>query len=374
MNIISADKIFDGFEIIEHAQLVIEHGCVVRIEAINANANEHINGLLAPGFVDLQVNGGGGVLFNQQPTLAGLETIYDAHHQFGTCAMLPTLISDNINGMCQAASAVALAIKDGSRGIVGIHFEGPHLSLAKKGAHSAQFMRPISAAEWQLYSRSDLGLIKITIAPENVSTTDIKRLAALGVIVFLGHSNADYACAQAALDAGASGFTHLFNAMSPMTSREPGMVGAALFNETVACGLIVDGHHVDYISGQIVLKSKTQGSVFLVTDAMPVVGTDIERFSFFDREIIRHGDKLNATSGELAGSALDMASAVRNTVVHLKQPLNIALNMASLYPAQHMGLADKRGHLLTGAMADLVAIDDDMLILNTWLGGVKQVK
>lgn len=367
--IISANQIFDGFKFHNQAQLVVAAGKIAAIEPIDGRADEHIDGMIAPGFIDLQVNGGGGTLLNNEPTLEGVKTIVAAHRQFGTTAMLPTLITDTIEVMAQAADAIALAISEGVDGVLGIHFEGPHLSLAKKGAHSEQFIRPISDAEWQILSRSDLGQIKVTLAPENVAPGDINRMVALGIKVFLGHSNADYATAQAALDAGADGFTHLFNAMSPFSSREPGMVGAALLNDQAVCGLIVDGHHVDYASCRLALKAKPVGKLLLVTDAMSVVGSDIERFEFFDREVVKTGTRLNSTTGELAGSALDMASAVRNTHRHLAQSLEVALNMASLYPARYLGLANQRGQLRVGAQADFVALNKDLAVIRTWVAG-----
>jgi len=371
--IISATRIFDGYQFHQASQIVVEAGKVMTIEPIGALTNEHVEGTIVPGFIDLQVNGGGGVLLNSTPTLDGVKTMVAAHLEFGTTAMLPTLITDTLEVMNQAADAIAQALKENVPGVLGIHFEGPHLSVAKKGAHCEQFIRAISDAEWAIISRQDIGVVKVTIAPENVSAHDIKRMVSLGIKVFLGHSNATYQVAKAALDAGANGFTHLFNAMSPFTSREPGMVGAALLSDDTVCGLIVDGHHVDYASCELAIKTKPSGKLILVTDAMSVVGTDIERFAFFDREIIRTGDKLNSTTGELAGSALDMASAVRNTHRHLAQPLAQAVNMASLYPAQYLGLDDTLGQLTPGAQADFVVLDDNMVVTGRWLAGHRAI-
>jgi len=367
--IISADRIFDGYTMHENAQLVINNGLVDAIEPKTTQATQHIDGVLCPGFVDLQVNGGGGALLNTHHDVVGLKTMFNAHCQFGTTAMLPTLITDKIEVMVSAANAVAQAISSKQTGIIGVHFEGPHLSVAKKGAHSEKFIRTISDAEWQVLSRQDLGQVMVTVAPENVSCDDIRRMVSLGIFVFLGHSNADFATAQAAIDAGACGFTHLYNAMSPMTSREPGMVGAALLNDDATCGLIVDGLHVDYHACQLALKTKPKGKVVLVTDAMSLVGTDIERFDFFDREIIRTGNQLNSTTGELAGSVLDMMQAVRNTVEFIGLPLEEALRMASLYPAQCLGLEQSRGHLVKGAYADFIALTNKLTVSHSWIGG-----
>lgn len=371
---ISAEQIFDGFRFHQQAQLVIENGHVKTIEAIDGSAKQHIQETIAPGFIDIQVNGGGGVLLNTSPTLAGIKTMLRAHMLFGTTGMLPTLITDKVEVMQQAADAIADAIKSNVVGILGIHFEGPHLSVAKKGAHSASFIRPITDAEWRVLSRQDIGKVLVTVAPENVATNDIKKMLSLGIKVCLGHSNADYKIVQAALDAGADGFTHLYNAMSPFTSREPGMVGAALLNDNAMCSLIVDGHHVDYVSCKLALKNKPEGKLILVTDAMPVVGSDLTYFDLFDRKVSLTGTRLNLGTGELAGSALDMASAMRNTVQHLNQPLEKALNMASLYPAQYLNVESTHGHLCSGAKANFISINDNLDVINVWLDGNLQAK
>lgn len=373
--VVNASSIFDGEVIHQLAQLVIENEVVVELitdlKKFKHDVDFHIDGLIVPGFIDLQVNGGGGVLLNNQPDIAGVRTMLSAHQAFGTTGMLPTLITDTASIMTKAADAIAGAISSGASGILGVHFEGPHLSVAKKGAHSSEYIRSIGDAEWQVLSRKDLGQIAVTVAPETVSPEDITRMVELGIKVFLGHSDADFATAKSAIDAGASGFTHLFNAMSPMTGREPGMVGAALYFDQTVCGLIVDGHHVDYHNCQTAIKTKPPGGVVLVTDAMSVVGTNIERFDFFDREIIRDGDKLNSTTGELAGSALDMASAVRNSYRHLALPLEEVLRMASYYPARYLGMEKSLGHLRVGAQANFAVLSPELMVTQTWVSGTR---
>jgi N-acetylglucosamine-6-phosphate deacetylase len=331
-------EFFDGEQFVNDKVLSIDAGIITAIDDNVQQADEHLTGLVAPGFIDLQVNGGGGVLFNRTSSVAGVKQMLLAHAKYGTTAMLPTLITDTVEVMHQAADVIADAIALQTPGIIGIHFEGPHLSVAKKGAHSADYIRPISEQEWQVLSRQDLGKVVVTVAPENVLPSDIAKMREVGIHVCLGHTNASFAQAQRAVDAGATGFTHLYNAMSPLQGREPGVVGCALLNDDTYCGLIVDGHHVDYAACQLALKAKPMGRVFLVTDAMPPVGTNDTEFAFFDRTVTLDNGKLTSTTGELAGSALDMATAVRNTVTHLKQPLAQALNMASLYPAQYLQL------------------------------------
>lgn len=366
-----AQRVFDGHNFHDNARVSIVDGKVQSIDThVQAKEGEtNISGLLVPGFVDLQVNGGGGALFNSSPSVKGIETIMAAHAQFGTTAMLPTLITDTVEVMALAADAIAQAIKEKTYGIVGVHFEGPHLSVAKKGAHSEEFIRPISEQEWQVLSRKDLGKILVTVAPENVSPNDITRMVSLGIKVCLGHTNADYVTAQKAIDAGADGFTHLYNAMSPLTGREPGVVGCALINDHASCGIIADGHHVDFASLKAAIKAKPAGKVFLVTDAMPPVGTSEQQFDFFNRTVHLDQGKLTSTTGELAGSVLDMASAVKNTHQGLKLPLDESIRMASLYPADYIGKNNVLGQLSAGTSADMVELDDNFTVKKTWVAG-----
>lgn len=364
-----AQRLFDGERFLTDVYFQARAGKSHFLTSPQEQATR-LEGLVVPGFIDVQVNGGGGAFFNAEPNLACLKKMVQAHGQFGTTAMMPTLITDDIKVMGAAADAIAQAISTQVPGIAGVHFEGPHLSLPKKGTHSEQFIRPISAAEMAIYERDDLGLKMLTLAPEHVSTADIKRLVAMDVKVSLGHTNADYATTMAALDAGADGFTHLFNAMSPFTSREPGVVGAALWHDNSWCGLIVDGHHLHPDSAKLAIRTKQRGKIMLVTDAMPPVGTDVTEFDFFDgRKVYRTGDRLNSSTGELAGSVLDMASAVRNTVNTLDISLGEALRMASLYPAQYLGLQHSKGRLLEGFDADFVVLDEQLQAQATYLGG-----
>lgn len=308
-----AKRLFDGQYYSDDQVLTLVDGKISSIDQDLSQVDYFADGLVTPGFIDLQVNGGGGVLFNAEPSIEKIKTMMLAHATFGTTAMMPTLITDKVAVMAKAANVIALAMIEKVPGILGIHFEGPHLSLAKKGAHSPEYIRAISDAEWQILSRKDIGTIIVTLAPETVSASDITRMVNLGIHVCLGHTNADYQTTQKAVDVGASGFTHLFNAMSPLQGREPGVVGTALLNDHTSCGLIVDGHHVDYISCKLAIKTKPKGKVFLVTDAMPPVGTDDAEFAFFNRTVHLADGKLTSTTGELAGSVLDMATAVRNT-------------------------------------------------------------
>ncbi|MDI5832937.1 N-acetylglucosamine-6-phosphate deacetylase [Shewanella xiamenensis] len=365
-----AEQLFDGEAFHRDVPVTIEDGLIASLDTASGAKEIRYPGTLVPGFIDVQVNGGGGALFNSSPTVACIETIGKAHARFGTTGFLPTLITDNVQVMAKAADAVASAVAQKSAGVLGVHFEGPHLSVPKKGVHPQGFIREITEAELAIFCRQDLGIRVVTLAPENVSPEVIRLLVASGVKVCLGHSNADYDTVVAALAAGATGFTHLYNAMSPLGSREPGVVGAAIESETAWCGLIVDGHHVHPAAARVALRAKPRGKVMLVTDAMPPVGLDDETsFELFGTQVLRVGDRLNAVTGELAGCVLDMASAVHNTVNMLGLPLGEALRMASLYPAEFLGIAESVGRLAVGQRADLVLLDNQHQVLANYIAG-----
>lgn len=364
-----AKQLFNGTELLADQVLTIAEGKIQAVDQDIHRYDQVLDGLVAPGYIDLQVNGGGNVLFNASPSLASLTTIMTAHAQFGTVAMLPTFITDSVEQMQLAAQAIAQAIASNETGILGVHFEGPHLSQPKKGAHSSGFIRALSEQELAIYQRDDLGKKLLTIAPETVPPEQISEFIQAGCKVCLGHTNADFETATQAQEAGADGITHLFNAMSGLQGRAPGVLGAALLNDEVSCGLIVDGHHVAWSMCHLAIKTKPQGKVFLVTDAMPVVGTTSEEFAFFDRTVHLHDGKLTSTTGELAGSALDMATAVRNCVNELKLPLEQALNMASLYPAQYIGCEQQLGKLEAGFNASFVVLDQRLAVQQTWING-----
>lgn len=347
------------------------------ISAIEVATDKHSSlptqsGKLIPGFVDVQVNGGGGVLFNQTPDVGSLKILADAHYKFGTTALLPTLITDKIGVMEHAAEAIAEAITCVPQ-VVGVHFEGPCLSAPKKGVHSEQFIRSVSDKELAVFLRKDIGSVLVTLAPENVSADIIKELTANGVKVCLGHSNADAETVMQAIEAGADGFTHLFNAMSPFQSREPGMVGSALYTANTYCGLILDHYHVHPMCSELAIKVKGKNHIMLVTDAMAHVGTDATELPFFDTTIGKKGDKLTTPNGTLAGSNLDMLGAMVNAHRDLNQSLEDAIYMASTSPAEYLGLEQKIGKIQVGNRADLLLLNDDLTIKNSWLCG-KQAK
>jgi N-acetylglucosamine-6-phosphate deacetylase len=328
--------------------------------------------LLAPGFIDCQVNGGGGRLFNDAPTVDTIRRIAEAHRRFGTTGLLPTLISDDSDVMRAAIDAVATAIEQRVPGVLGIHLEGPYLSPQRKGIHNAGKFHTPDVADIELVGSLRAGRTLLTLAPEQVTVATLRDLVARGVVVAAGHTAADYDQTRRALDAGLRGFTHLFNAMSPLQSREPGVVGAALEDTASWCGIIVDGHHVHPAALRVALAAKPNGKVFLVTDAMPPVGSAQNSFQLNGETITCSDGICTNAQGVLAGSALDMASAVRNAVAMLHIPLVEALRMASTYPAAFLGLERSHGHIAAGYVADLVLLDDDVNVRATWIGGTLQ--
>lgn len=324
---------------------------------------------LLPGFIDCQVNGGGGVLFNDAPTVKGIRAIARAHRRFGTTGLLPTLISDEREVMARAIAAVDTAVAEAVPGVLGIHVEGPFLAPDRKGVHDAGRFRIPDAEDVALVGSLTHGVTLLTLAPDRVALDTIRDFIARGVIVAAGHTAADYATARAALDVGVRGFTHLFNAMSPFTSRAPGTVGAALEDADSWCGLIVDGHHVHPASLRVAIAAKPRGKMFLVTDAMPPVGSDRPDFVLNGETISVHDGKCQTADGTLAGSALDMATAVRHCVTLLGLPLAEAARMASTYPADFLGLSRTHGRIAVGRRADFTVMDEDYRVRETWIGG-----
>ncbi len=325
--------------------------------------------LLLPGFIDVQVNGGGGVLFNDAPTIDGIRTIAAAHARYGTTGFLPTLISDDLGVVARAITAVDAAIAAGVPGVLGIHIEGPYLNEARKGVHDAAHFLELGVQAVALLSSLQRGMTLLTLAPELAKPAVLDQLAAAGVILSAGHTNATATEIETARRHGITGFTHLFNAMSQLTPREPGVVGAALSDDDSYCGMIVDGRHVDPRVLKIALRAKRHDRFMLVTDAMPPVGTSAHSFQLQGRTILVEDGYCVDQQGTLAGTVLDMSRAVRNAVAMLGLPAVDAVRMASEYPANFLGLGTSHGRLVPGCRADLLVADDDYNVLQTWIGG-----
>lgn len=324
---------------------------------------------LLPGFIDTQVNGGGGVMLNDATCLEDIATIAAAHRKFGTTAMLPTLITDSWEKMERIAALIREAIAQNMPGILGIHFEGPYLNPARKGVHDEAYFRDIDDRFVDLVTAGDLGTVLVTLAPEKTPLELIRELTGKGVHVSAGHSTASYEEMQAAIEAGLSGVTHLYNAMPPMESRAPGLIGAALTYPDVYCGIINDGHHVHPATLKATLAVKGLNHMMLVTDAMSTIGTAEIHLTLGDTDITLKDGRLTTKDGTLAGSALDMAAAVRNAVTLLDLPLEEAIVMATSSPAAFLGLEKTHGQIAAGMRADIVAVNEDMTVVKSWISG-----
>jgi N-acetylglucosamine-6-phosphate deacetylase len=366
-------KLFDGERFHEDCALLIEGA---RISAIvprdelprGVEARDLGGGLLAPGFVDVQVNGGGGALFNDKPSVDVIRRIAESHRRFGTVAMLPTLVTDAPEVMAAGIAAVRAA-RESVSSVIGIHLEGPFIDAQRKGAHEARFIREMIEADVETIAAADCGIVLVTLAPNRVRPGLIWELATRGILVSLGHAEASYDEAMAALAAGAGAFTHLFNAMSQINGREPGMVGAALSDGESYVGLIADGHHVHDANLRIALAGKRRDRFLLISDAMPPAAGGPEKFELMGRRVSRVGGRLQLEDGTLAGSALTMDEAVRYCANRLGVDLADALQMASRVPATFLRRGNDLGRIAPGYLASLVHLDDALVVQETWIEG-----
>lgn len=322
-----------------------------------------------PGFIDTQVNGGGGVLFNDSPDVDGIKTIGKAHWQFGTTGFLPTLISDDLDVIRQGVAAVDEAIHLGIPGVLGLHIEGPFLAHDRRGVHDARKLQQLTVDIINVLEPVKFGRTILTLAPETVSPDMIRTLSDKGFVVCAGHSNASYEQVSAAVEQGLRGFTHLFNAMSQLGAREPGMVGAALDRKNTWCGIIADNHHVSHASLRVAYRCKGPEKLMLVTDAMPPVGSGQNVFSMMGKDITVSDGVCRDPDGTLAGTALDMASAIRNIIKATGCSLVEASSMASIAPSAFLGLRDEMGSIEAGQRADLVIADKEIKVYATLIGG-----
>jgi len=351
------------------ATITVENQIITAIDAeADAGATDLDGGWVMPGFIDTQVNGGGGVLFNDTPTVEGLAAIAMAHARYGTTATMPTLISDTPDAIAHGLDAVDAAIDAHVPGVIGIHVEGPVINVARKGIHDPARFRALDDEMLALLTAPRRGRVMVTLAPECVSTDQIAALVAAGVRVCLGHTDADYTTATAAFAAGASGVTHLYNAMSPLNHRAPGVVGAALDDDSAWCGIIVDGFHVDDAALRIALRARPADRFMLVTDAMPCVGAETKNFVLQGKPIHVEGGRCVGADGTLAGSDLDMAGAVRGAVTRLGLTPEAAAGLAATSPAAFLGLSDERGTLAVGQRADWAILTRNLYPASTWIG------
>ena len=376
---ITGARIFDGAEWHDRMALVIEDGKVEGLiaadsptDAIRVPAD---GAMIVPGFLDLQINGGGGALLNETPTVEAIRTICTTFAQFGTTACLPTIVTDTVPVNEATIAAGIAAVEQGVPGFLGLHLEGPHLAVSRKGAHDPKLIRPMDESDLLriVEARRRLPNLLITVAAETVGPEQISRLTAAGVTVSIGHSDGTYAQVKAAAEAGATMVTHLFNAQSQIGNREPGVVGAALDLPQLSAGLIADGIHVHPASIGIALRAKRgPGHIFLVTDAMSITGTDWTEFELTGQMAYRKDGALRLADGTLAGADLTMVDAIRYMHGTVGLSLDEVLRMASLYPAQALRIEATYGHLQRGARADFAILADDLSVRSTWIGGEKR--
>ena len=367
-------RVFDGESIREGLAVVIDGPRIVDVgpeQALAPDLDQRPlrGGLLAPGFIDVQVNGGGGALLNDNPTIDTVRRIAESHRKFGTTGMLPTVITDAPEVLSKAIAAVKAAHNSNIPGVLGIHIEGPFLDTERKGAHEAKFIRAMTQEDVERITALDCGSVMLTLAPNRVSPDLIRALAEKGVLVSLGHSEAQHSEVIAALASGARAFTHVFNAMRQMTGREPGMVGAALSDRESFCGLITDGHHVHDAAMKVALAAKRKDRMMLITDAMPSAAGGPDHFELQGRVVKREDGRLQLNDGTLAGSDLTMDLAVRYCVNNLGVAIGKALRMASLNPAMFLRRDKELGRIASGYLASLVHLSDDLQVLETWIDG-----
>lgn len=364
--------IFDGERLHEDAALRLSDRQIAGIVPDTGIGTDLGGGILAPGLIDLQVNGGGGAMLGDNPTPEGIAAICAAHARLGTTGLLPTLITDRPETTVRVLAAGAEAARAGIPGFLGLHLEGPHLDPRRAGAHDPALIRPMEEADLNalLAARPELPALMVTLAPSAVTPAQISRLAAAGITVSLGHAECSFAEAQAAMAAGARLTTHLFNAMSGLGHREPGLVGATLDGDGFA-GLIADGHHVAAPVLRIALAAKRGGAerLFLVSDAMAVAGTDLAEFDLGERRILRRGGRLTLADGTLAGADLTLPQAIAVMVHEVGVSLETALSMATRVPAKAAGLSARVGLLAPGRQADVVHLGEDFALRQVWQGG-----
>jgi N-acetylglucosamine-6-phosphate deacetylase len=373
MKVFTGARIFDGERLHDDSALVVEGEQVQALVAFKdrpASGEPHDlgGGILSPGLVDWQINGGGGVLFNANPTVEGVAAIAAAHRRAGVTAFLPTVVTDAPRVLTEALAAAREA-RARVPGALGIHVEGPFIDVKRKGVHPPQFIRPMRDEDANALIDEQAGVMVVTLAPASVPLAFVSRLARAGIIVSLGHSDASAEEAQAVFDAGASAVTHLYNAMSQLASRAPGVVGATLADPRIICGLIADGEHAHALAYRVALAAKGPRGIALVSDAMPPAAGGPDVFELQGRRMTRVGNRLVAEDGTLAGAAITMRDALDYLVNALKVPLADALTMATLTPARLLRVDDRIGRLKPGWRADLVHLTDDLEVAEVWTGG-----
>lgn len=366
---LAATSVFTGTEILDRATVQIDDGVITRVAYGIQPGATRLDGLLAPGLVDIQINGGGGVFFNDTPTSDALRTITQAHARLGVTAVMATLISDERSKIAAAIEAVTQGIRERMPGLLGLHLEGPWLSESRRGVHPQRYLRALDADDLDLVAQKRPFPVLVTLSPEQASRDDVRSLVEAGVTVSIGHTAAPHTDVEALVAAGGTGFTHLFNAMPPLEGRTPGAVGVALAERAAWAGLILDGIHVHPVSAKAAFAAKSADKLILVSDAMATVGARESSMTLFGEHITLAGGALRTEAGRLAGAHLDLAMAARNALAMLNATPAEALRMTSLTPAAFLKVDGSHGRIAPGARADLVLFNEVLDVQKVWIAG-----
>ena len=374
---ITGSKLFNGIDFIEHKVLLIDDqhiAGIVNEDAIPTDfqVKKLEGGILSPGFIDLQVNGGGGKLFNNSPDKESLNTIISAHQYFGTTSIMPTVISDSLNILQKCTNTISNEI-DNNHSLLGIHIEGPFFNVKYRGVHQKQYINTINASYLNLFETLDKFPVMLTLAPECISIKQLKHLNSLGFKILAGHTDANYDQLEEAVKYGLDGFTHLFNAMGQISAREPGVVGSAFDFDETSASIIVDLHHVHPSLINLSFKQKPKGKLFFVSDSMATINHGEPSFELYDEVVSESNGRIINSEGKLAGSSITQIDAIKNAYQKCSIPLESAISMATLYPAEYIGVSDYIGQLKKGYRADLAHFDSNFHVQNVWLAG-KQIK
>ena len=374
---ITGSKLFNGIDFIEHKALLIEDqhiAGIVNKDAIPTDfqVKKLEGGILSPGFIDLQVNGGGGKLFNNSPDKESLNTIISAHQYFGTTSIMPTVISDSLNILQKCTDTISNEI-DNNHSLLGIHIEGPFFNVKYRGVHQKQYINTINASYLNLFETLDKFPVMLTLAPECISIKQLKHLKSLGFKILAGHTDANYDQLEEAVKYGLDGFTHLFNAMGQISAREPGVVGSAFDFDETSASIIVDLHHVHPSLINLSFKQKPKGKLFFVSDSMATINHGEPSFELYDEVVSESNGRIINSEGKLAGSSITQIDAIKNASQKCSIPLESAISMATLYPAEYLGVSDYIGQLKKGYRADLAHFDSNFNVHNVWLAG-NQIK
>ena len=374
---ITGSKLFNGIDFIEHKALLIDDQHIAGIVNEDAIPTDFLvkkldGGILSPGFIDLQVNGGGGKLFNNSPDKESLNTIISAHQYFGTTSIMPTVISDSLNILQKCTDTISNEINN-NHSLLGIHIEGPFFNVKYRGVHQKQYINTINASYLNLFETLDKFPVMLTLAPECISIKQLKHLKSLGFKILAGHTDANYDQLEEAVKYGLDGFTHLFNAMGQISAREPGVVGSAFDFDETSASIIVDLHHVHPSLINLSFKQKPKGKLFFVSDSMATINHGEPSFELYDEVVSESNGRIINSEGKLAGSSITQIDAIKNAYQKCSIPLESAISMATLYPAEYLGVSDYIGQLKKGYRADLAHFDSNFHVQNVWLAG-KQIK